>query len=170
MFRDEAPPEVLARRIEDVHGDLEFDIGPPASGRRTLVISAGGIREAFPAVESLVRGAPALDRWQVIPFRQKHPLPDPVTFQGLSLSPDSIRFETAGDGTGIVLSMPGYSHAEHSRYLALALILLDATLGEYDVEMKLGSISIEAPGSERRGLTLDRLADSLDPSSHGPRN
>ena len=68
--------------------------------------------------------------------------------------------------------MPGYTRAEHSRYLALALLLLDTLLGEYDVEMKLGTIGIEPSEKENssRALTLDRLPGVFDAYAHESRN
>jgi hypothetical protein len=170
MFAGEAIATELRERIEHVNPDLELDIGPLEEGKREIVISAGGIRDAFPAVEALARGAPPLRRWNVVRYRQRRRLSGNISFQGLSLSPATIRFEipAGGPGSGIVLFMPGYSRAEHSRYLALALLMLDALLGEYDVEMKLGSIVIESLGEDRgsRAMTLDRLAEIFDASSH----
>ncbi len=164
----------LRELIERVHPDLEFDIGPLEEGKRTIVISAGGIREAFPAVEALAEGAPQLGRWQVVRYRQRRPLGGKFAIGGLTLSPDTIRFEipAGGPGGGIVLYMPGYTHAEHSRYLALALLLLDTLLGEYDVEMKLGTIGIEPPGNgnSSRGITLDLLPGVFDAYSRDSRN
>jgi hypothetical protein len=174
LFAAGGPDEELGVLIERVHPDLEFDIGPVESGKREVVISAGGIREAFPAVEALAGGAPPLPRWNVIRYRQRRPLGTSLMFQGLTLAPENIRFEITGGepGAGIVLYMPGYSRGEHSRYLALALLALDAVLGEYDVEMKLGSIVIERPGPGRgeRGLTIDRLAAVFDATTHESRN
>jgi hypothetical protein len=68
--------------------------------------------------------------------------------------------------------MPGYTRQEHSRYLALALLMLDALLGEYDVEMKLGSIMIEHLGVDRgaHATTLDHLPRVFDASLHESRN
>ena len=170
MFAGETAAAELRELIEHVNPDLEFDIGPLDEGKREIVISAGGIRDAFPAVEALARGAPPLSRWNVVRYRQRHRVAGSISFQGLSLSPATIRFELppGGPGSGIVLYMPGYSRAEHSRYLALALLMLDALLGEYDVEMKLGSIAIEALGEDRGSgaMTLDRLPGIFDASSH----
>ena len=165
---------VLRELIERVHPDLEFDIGPLDGGRRKIVISAGGIREAFPAVEALAQGAPQLNRWEVVRYRQRRPLRGKFAIGGLTLSPATIRFEisSGGPGAGIVLYMPGYTRAEHSRYLALALLLLDTLLGEYDVEMKLGTIGIEPSEKENssRALTLDRLPGVFDAYAHESRN
>ena len=164
----------LGELIARVHPDLEFDVGPLEAGRRELVISAGGIRDAFPAVEALARGAPPLGRWDVVRYRQRHPVSGTVTLQGLSLSPENVRFEipAGGPAEGIVLYMPGYSAQEHSRYLALALLMLDALLGEYDVETKLGSIVIENLGPDRgaRAMTLERLPGVFDGLLHESRN
>jgi hypothetical protein len=174
MFGGDGTGAELTERIGRVHPDLEFDIGPLEAGRREIVISAGGIREAFPAVEALARGAPALTRWNVVTYRKRRPVSGTVTFQGLALSPGDVRFEFSpgGPGEGIVLFMPGYARQEHSRYLALALLMLDALLGEYDVEMKLGSIRIEhlGPGRSAGAMTLDHLPRVFDASLHESRN
>jgi hypothetical protein len=174
LFAGEESAAELSETIRRVHPDLEFDIGPPEAGRREIVISAGGIRDAFPAVEALARAAPALSRWNVVRYRQRRSVSGTVTFQGLALSPENVRFEIAADGpgSGIVLFMPGYTRQEHSRYLALALIMIDALLGEYDVEMKLGSIVIEHLGPERgsRAMTLEHLAGVFDAALHESRN
>jgi hypothetical protein len=174
LFAGEEDDPELREVIGRVHPDLEFDIGPPEAGKRDIVISAGGVRDAFPAVEALARGAPPLRRWNVVRFRQRRPISGNVTFQGLALSPENVRFEihARGPGAGIILFMPGYTQQEHSRYLALALIIIDALLGEYDVEMKLGSIAIEHLGPDRgaRAMTLDHLAGVFDASLHESRN
>jgi hypothetical protein len=174
MFAGGEPGGELLGLIARVHPDLELDIGTVVSGVRSLVISAGGIREAFASVEALARGAPPLRRWRVVRYRQRHSVRANFAFQGLSLSPGNIRFaiSSGGPGSGIVLYMPGYTREEHSRYLALALMMLDALLGEYDVEMKLGSIVIEALGPDRgaRAATLDQLANIFDGSVNESRN
>jgi hypothetical protein len=174
LFGGEDYAADLRGLIERVHPDLEFDIGPVEAGRREIVISAGGIRDAFPAVESLARGAPPLGRWNIVRYRQRRHVRGTVTFQGLALSPDNVRFEIqpGGPGAGIVLYMPGYTQQEHSRYLALALLMLDTLLGEYDVEMKLGNITIEplGPGRGERAMTLERLPLTFDGLLREPRN
>lgn len=51
----------LSEQLIRVHPKLTFEFGPKTD-RREFVISAGGIREGFPAVTSLVAAAPKLDR------------------------------------------------------------------------------------------------------------
>ena len=67
----------LRTALKKVHPDLTFEFGPKQDGKREFVISADGLKSAFPAVESLYAAAPTLGRWSFIKFRQRqHPLYD----------------------------------------------------------------------------------------------
>jgi len=52
----------LSEELHRVHSALTFEFGPVDSGRREFVLSADGIKDAFPAVLALGRTAPALAR------------------------------------------------------------------------------------------------------------
>jgi hypothetical protein len=58
----------LACELRKVDPDLAFEFGPQHT-RREFVVSAAGIKRAFPAVVSLVAAAPTLERWWLIAFR-----------------------------------------------------------------------------------------------------
>jgi hypothetical protein len=60
----------LATELQRVDPNLSFEFGPK-SAKREFVISASGIEKAFPAVVSLTKAAPTLDRWQVTAFRPR---------------------------------------------------------------------------------------------------
>jgi hypothetical protein len=49
----------LQQQLNQVHPSLVFEFGPKAE-RREFVISADGIKDAFPAVSSLIAAAPKL--------------------------------------------------------------------------------------------------------------
>src|SRR2546430_2554116 len=54
----------LTTAINKVQRNLTFEFGPVRQdGRREFVISAGGIKTAFPAVDALHAAAPKLKRW-----------------------------------------------------------------------------------------------------------
>jgi len=138
VFREELLPE-LNRRLKMVHPALCFGIGPPSEGRREFTVSANGIREGFPAVHALADAHPPLPRWEVVKFRQRiGPLPY-LDFEGLRLHSDELRFALCREGprVGMVVFMAG--HEEQQRQHA-AFILLDHTLGELDMEMRVGAI------------------------------
>jgi hypothetical protein len=55
--------EQLASELRKVDPDLVFEFGPKEP-RREFVVSAGGLKRAFPAVTKLVDASPGLDRWR----------------------------------------------------------------------------------------------------------
>ncbi len=57
-----------------VDDDLTFEFGPVREGMREFVISAAGLKRAFPAVERLYNARPSLDRFHVTAFRPRRPL------------------------------------------------------------------------------------------------
>jgi hypothetical protein len=63
----------LIKQLRKVHPDLTFEFGPK-SQRREFIVSAGGIKSAFPSVSALVSAAPKLDQWQISAFRPRRPL------------------------------------------------------------------------------------------------
>jgi hypothetical protein len=58
----------LAIELQKVDPNLAFEFGPN-DPKREFVISAAGIRSAFPAFVSLAAAAPTLEKWKVIAFR-----------------------------------------------------------------------------------------------------
>jgi hypothetical protein len=135
----------LSKEIHKVHPDLTFELGPNKDGKREFVISADGIKEAFPAVIALADAAPALPRWKIIKFRPRRDFQSPVTLNGLTISPGQVKFtiEPDGEKVGITLFIEGYSPAERVRYAGVIYLMLDQALGEYDVETKVGAIEFK---------------------------
>ncbi len=135
----------LANALKQVHADLTFEFGPVLpDGRREFVISAGGLKGAFPAVESLHAAAPKMEKWIVVKFRSRR-----VPINDLELSGRKIRatdvhyliFRDESPGkAGIMLFLDGYREDEKSLFGQMGYLFLDEALGEYDVEMKVGAI------------------------------
>jgi hypothetical protein len=67
----------LSNELKRVNGDLTFEFGPVKDGKREFVISAGGIRSAFPAVEALYGAAPPPQRWVWVKYRPRR---EKITF------------------------------------------------------------------------------------------
>lgn len=132
----------LASELQRVHPDLTFEFGPPGDTRE-LVISAAGIKEAFPAVVSLTRAAPTFDRWRFTAFRPRRSPINIVQIGDLRIDPRDVQFTLLDNGriAGIHLFMPGF-RKDHTRFEQIGYLLLDEALGEYDVEMRLGLIKM----------------------------
>jgi len=134
--------DMLIQELSKVHKDLTFEFGPIREQKREFVISAGGIRDAFPSVEGLAAQAPPLEKWKITKFRPRRPISDTVIdFKGKTFSPDDIFFKLHDkDGkVGIRLFIKRYNE-DKDVFDEIAFIFLDAALGEYNVETKIASL------------------------------
>lgn len=156
----------LTTELHRVDADLTFEFGPVESGRREFVVSAGGIRSAFPAVQKLVASAPSLPRWTVIAFRQRRPVLHDVTFENTTVRVADVHFRAEPDGGRIALKVfiRGYKKTDHRDYEQAAYLLLDEALGEYTVETRIGYVSIAGatPAEFSSAHPLTELAKTVD--------
>lgn len=141
----------LSRAMDRVDSNLTFEFGPVMeNGKRDFVISAGGIVDAFAAVESLYETAPDLARWQVIKYRpRRFPLHD-IAFDGKSIAAEDVHYQLFKDGAkiGIIVFFDGYDEEESETYGQIGFLLLDGALGEFDIETKVGFIEFHGRDSE----------------------
>jgi hypothetical protein len=145
--------EQLMVRLGKIHTDVTFEIGPEFKGRREFVISAGGIKRAFPSVSSLAAAAPEMPNWTVTAFRPRRSVESVVDFNGVSVDPKDVAYSLFlhdKSEIGLYLFSPGY--IDGNEVLGeIGYLLLDEALGEYDVEMKLGLIKFFRPEEETPG-------------------
>ena len=158
LFDFESDREVIFNDLNaqprSVNPKLTFEFGPKEHGKREFVISADGIKEAFPAVVALGDAAPPMPRWRITKFRPRSESLLTVDFDGVQLSPNQVTF-TANRRNGkvdLVLYIEGYKPIEREKYAPLVFLMLDECLGEYDVEMKVGAIDYRIPQMSVIGL------------------
>jgi len=156
----------LAFQLGKVHKDLTFEFGPKTVPRE-FVVSAAGIKAAFPAVVSLVGAVPPLEKWQVTAFRPRRTLSNTVEFRGKRVDPEDVQFTLLNNGkmAGIYLFMPGFQEND-TDLKQIGYLLLDEALGEYDVESRLGLIEMLPYDARTEGeryplAELPRLFDQL---------
>jgi len=130
--------------LDDVHKallqvdeNLAPEFGPPAA-QRHFIISAGGIKESFPAVLRLQQAQPKLDRWNVTYFRPRGELGGTINLDGLSICSRELEYSILSRNTdiGIEIFIPGYDESD-KRYKQIGYLFLDQALGEFDVETKI---------------------------------
>jgi hypothetical protein len=155
----------LQAQLQKVKPGLTFEFGPKHDGIREFVISADGIKDIFPAVIALANAAPALSRWKIIKFRPRRDQTQ-ITMNGLTISPEQVEFTIEPDGAkaGITFFIEGYKETEHVRYASVVYLMLDQSLGEYDVETKVGFIEFKARSAKSKSVTrpLSALVTSFD--------
>jgi hypothetical protein len=140
----------LGKQMKKVNPNLTFEFGPIHDGKREFVVSAGGIKSAFPAVESLYAKAPSLSRWIWVKYRPRRlPLND-LRFGGKEIKVDDVRYLLAKDGdkVGIVLFFDGYTEHEKRTFGQFGYLFLDEALGEYAVETQVGFIEFHGRDSQ----------------------
>ncbi|MBS1994790.1 MAG: hypothetical protein JSS86_00710 [Cyanobacteria bacterium SZAS LIN-2] len=141
--------DLLGAQLARVDPNLTFEFSPVrGDGTREFIISAGGIRSAFPAVETLYASAPKLARWKWIKFRPRRvPISD-ISFNGRTVRAADVKFRSYRDGSrlGLLLFVDGYNDADKKFYGQACYLILDEALGEYAVETQIGAIEV-------RGLT-----------------
>jgi hypothetical protein len=173
----EAVFDRLAGELRKVETHLTFEFGPKKI-KREFVISAGGIKSAFPAVSALVHAAPALERWQVTAFRPRRPVINVVEFRGRRVDPKDVQFSLLDNGrvAGLHLFIPGFDEGD-ADLKQIGYLMLDDALGEYDVEARLGLIKMfprELPTQDTRHPLsdlpnlFDRLVSRLEGRSQRP--
>jgi hypothetical protein len=146
----EAIFDELAAQMKRVNADLTFEFGPVSNGRREFVISAGGIRTAFPYVEALYNKAPPLPHWVWVKYRPRRLPINDLNYGGKSIKADDVRFLLAKDDdkVGIVLFFDGYNEKEKGVFMQIGYLFLDDALGEYSVETQVGFIEFRGHDSQ----------------------
>jgi hypothetical protein len=131
----------LASKMRQIEPNLVFELGPKTPTGRDFVVSASGIKSAFPAITSLVGAAPKLDRWNIIAFRPRRSPIMQLELKGKKADPESIQFSLIdnGENVGILLFLPDYQEQDIT-WREIGYLLLDEALGEFDVETKVGPI------------------------------
>ncbi|MEZ4279996.1 MAG: hypothetical protein R3F21_10335 [Myxococcota bacterium] len=162
----EAIFDEIADQLSKIHEDLTFEIGPLIDGRRDFVVSAGGIKSAFPAVESLAASAPKLSRWNVIAFRPRHEPILAIGYGAVRVDPKDVRYWLGRhDGEiAVVIYLPKFASYNETTKKMIAYLFLDQSLGEYDVEMGLGPIDVRAVENvdPSQVKPIDQLAKDFD--------
>ena len=97
-----------------------------SNGKREFVISAGGIKSAFPAVEALYAKAPVLSHWTWVRFRPRQIAIHDLNYGNKRVGADDVHYLPTKDGDkgGILLFFDGYSDSENQRMARSATDLL----------------------------------------------
>ena len=156
---------LLRKEIKKVDENLEFEFGPIINDKREFIISANGIKVAFNEVENLYNQKPELEKWIILKFRQRKNIANfnKLTFEGTTLSIEDIYFLLfkGNSEIGIAFFVKDYDENIH---INMVFLFLDAALGEYDVETKVGAIEFTDFNSEHfsKAMPFIKLPEIFD--------
>lgn len=128
--------DALSENLNVYNPSLAFEISQPnQDGNREFIISAEGVIDEFKSVIDLYESRPALDGWEIIPFRPRIPLEYSVSYSGLKLDPKDLWIYWREDegNFDLIVYFPNYDEQQRNTFVEAAYILLDMAIGEYYV-------------------------------------
>jgi hypothetical protein len=157
----------IGDELAKVDTSLIAEVGE-LDGKRDLVITADGHKELFPRVKEVYAARPtSVDGWNITAFRQRDTRIDGFSIEmgKQSINAKSVKFvaSRAGDKLDIEVFVPGFTTMDEMG--AVAYLLLDHTVGEYDMETKIGGIDIagidKAPVGAKPLVDLPAAVDAI---------
>jgi hypothetical protein len=143
-FEDYQDPifEELGVELTKVAKGLTFQFSLKEIYGREFIVSADGNRQLFSTVIKLVGAAPVLPGWKIVAFRQPMAPHFNLDLRGFKLLADDIWFKIASKEywVDITLYIKGLSRKNRPVVQHTSFLALDAALGEYDVETKVGHL------------------------------
>ena len=170
---EQNPKDIFDRLTEAMHRvdqNLTFEFSLVLEdGCREFIISAAGNKSSFQSVEALYATSPCLPRWTFIRFRQRRDLNDlKMQYASHLIKASQVHYAIFKDRkpgkVGIMLFLDGYSVKDRDTWDQIGYLLIDAALGEYDVETHVGEILFFSHNSEyfHKARTLAELPSHFD--------
>ncbi|KNY25897.1 hypothetical protein [Pseudobacteroides cellulosolvens] len=158
----------LSTRLKKINEGLTFEFSRIIDDKRTIAISANGLREVFPYVLKLINEPKLLSKWIVVPFRQRVNHIDGMEIKcgDFSLGGNDISFVPKQKESRVSLDIYVRGINDIPPEIVNAVFLmLDSSIGEYDVVTKIGGIEI-LPESKLKDTVnakpLNMLAELVD--------
>ncbi|MDH2416790.1 DUF695 domain-containing protein [Nocardioides sp. CER19] len=138
---------VLGPRVDRLHDDLAWELVAGTVSEHALVVSAEGTPELRALARRwLLAAPPATETWSYSDVRP--PLPDPddasIGLDGglpLALRDVTVAARRVGTRLDVTVHHPSFADAPAEARLRLALLALDATIGQTAVELWIGEIT-----------------------------
>lgn len=160
----QATMETISAELGKVYPGVFVEIGKDGE-ELTLVLSVDGIKKLFPDVQALYAARPTVPGWKIVAFRQRD-AGFTVEMNGIKIEPKTVKFvgEPAGGKLDITVYLPGYKQGDNNLG-QIGFILLDHTIGEYDMETKIGGIDFaaldKAPAQAKPLTDLPAMVDAI---------
>lgn len=140
--------DALGEKLDAIDSGLTFELG---LGKEPfeLIISADGKKELFPLVKQVVAAAPQIAGVKVIAFRPRKDAGFRLTVNGVTVGGPDVMYTAIADPArpgliALTLYVKGLTPENETDVKGSAFLLLEAVLGEFDLETKIGGIEFLA--------------------------
>ena len=152
----EALLDAVSSELSKYHEGLVLLVSSGSLRPRELIISADGISANVDAVENLADAAPDIPDWKIIRFRPRfsdggHG----IQLGNVKIDSDGVQFVAFRDGTKVGIDVYAHwrSSEDGARPDGPVFVMLDHTIGEYEVMCGIGFIEVHplenAPNNAR---------------------
>ena len=157
----------LGARLGRIDPGLVHEVGMADPDTLDVVISAEGVTELFAKVLEVVNRAPNVSGLKITPFRQRTP-GSMLKVVGQKMTAEDLSYVSFSEGEKIGLDVFFDVDLDERARAMVGFLMLDMTLGEYDVGTALGSIEFpegRAPVGAKRLTELPQEVDAIRPGS-----
>lgn len=159
----------LQQQLTQYCDGLIFEMGDPTPNGRTLTFSAEGDGDLFEPLLALTDGAPVLDWWDVIPFKQPagtdlRVIFDKYTFETKQMWFQQLENEVEPDIMGLRIALPGAVKDDEDQLVGV-YTTIEALIGEFDCTTLIGYIETCPVPQDPKGegfMPLDSLPDFVE--------
>lgn len=158
----------MEKKLRSIDENLAYEFGVSLkNGKREFIISAGGIESSFGTVLTMVEKAPLMDRWEIIPFRQRSNDEVNIKMNDIEIGTDDFYFTysktESEEKIDIMLFIKGFDENVDDWY-EITFLMLDSVIGEYDVVTHIGHIDFEKYSEDLKEnlLPLKELTNIVD--------
>lgn len=143
----------MNKELSRIDKNISFSLGEVRDeGHRAIIISANGIVDSFPAVERVMSEAPEDPNWTFYKYMPRRlPLGD-LTYDNKYLVPAKDvyykLFKQVDATYSVQVFLPGLKIEDASAFNNMAMLILNASLGEYDLAVKIKHIKVDCHGSD----------------------
>ncbi len=143
----EAMFDEITTEVQRYSKGVHVMLGGGPNGERELVITTEGDADYIDAVRDLVRAAPAIPGWTVIPFKPPQGFEFAIRIIDREINAATLRFRRAPeydteDGLGLVVFFPEFDPKQEEEFTFAAFIILDAGLGELSTMTDIGTVEV----------------------------
>lgn len=123
----------LGKRLKSVDEGLVHEIGMADPSTIELIVSAEGVKAAFPAVIELVKSAPPIAGFKITAFRQRSPEGFTLHVDERVITDELLTYRLIQEGEELGLELFIDSDLDERGRVLIGFLSLDQRLGEYDV-------------------------------------